>query len=54
MKFIGIDFYHKYKEDIKLFAKIGFRHNQKNDRPVRLPVLRHTTSTNLPNGLAMS
>jgi 6-phospho-beta-glucosidase len=25
MKLIGIDFYHKYKEDIKLFAEMGFK-----------------------------
>lgn len=25
MKLIGIDFYHRYKEDIKLFAEMGFR-----------------------------
>lgn len=25
MKLIGIDFYHRYKEDIKLFAELGFK-----------------------------
>ena len=25
MKLIGIDFYHRYKEDIKLFAEMGFK-----------------------------
>lgn len=25
MKLIGIDFYHHYKEDIKLFAEMGFK-----------------------------
>lgn len=25
MKLVGIDFYHRYKEDIKLFAEMGFR-----------------------------
>ena len=24
MKLVGIDFYHRYKEDIKLFAEMGF------------------------------
>lgn len=25
MKLVGIDFYHRYKEDIKLFAEMGFK-----------------------------
>ncbi len=25
MKLVGIDFYHRYKEDVKLFAQMGFR-----------------------------
>ena len=25
MKLVGIDFYHHYKEDIKLFAEMGFK-----------------------------
>lgn len=25
LKLVGIDFYHRYKEDIKLFAEMGFR-----------------------------
>lgn len=25
MKLIGIDFYHRYKEDVKLFAEMGFK-----------------------------
>ena len=25
MKLIGIDFYHRYKEDIKMFAEMGFK-----------------------------
>lgn len=25
MKLVGIDFYHRYKEDIRLFAQMGFR-----------------------------
>ena len=25
MKLVGIDFYHRYKEDIRLFAEMGFR-----------------------------
>lgn len=25
LKLVGIDFYHRYKEDIKLFAEMGFK-----------------------------
>jgi len=25
MKLIGIDLYHRYKEDVKLFAEMGFK-----------------------------
>ncbi len=25
MKLVGIDFYHRYKEDVKLFAEMGFK-----------------------------
>jgi len=25
MKLVGIDFYHKYREDLKLFAEMGFK-----------------------------